>query len=126
RVLSRPACPVGRIVLQVLSARDRHHHPTAHTTIQPPAGHGYARPRCLVARTPAPTRVSLESSRVRPVRPTGDAAGRGRADAVAGRRTGACPGGFDIGQLVRLGVPARLTALRTDRRATRAGSPDAR
>src|SRR5438552_16345950 len=83
------------------------------TTIQRLTGHGYARPRCLVARTPATTGISLESSRVRPVRPAGDAAGRGRADAVAGHRAGAWPGGFDIGQLVRLGVPARLAAPRT-------------
>ena len=41
-----------------------------------------------------------------------------------GRRAGAGQGGRDVGQPQRLGVPARLAAVRAPRRAARAGAPD--
>ena len=66
-----------------------------------------------------------EGGALRPVRPARGAAGRGRAHAVAGRRSGARPRGRHLGQPERLGDAARLADLLPDRRAPLTCAPHA-
>ena len=64
-----------------------------------------------------------ESDRLRRVRTSRRASRRGRAVAGAGCRRRAGQGGGDVGQPVRLGVPAWVTAVRPHRRAPDPGVP---